>query len=134
MKFKAILLGKQTANNWQYFAWSIEINGEQFAYKTGLGNVDQRGKPTVPKLYRVIDCLICNSSYAAGSFDDFCNNSGYNTDSRKALDTYLQCQQAGAKLQRAVGVKAWHDLVALWNEHGEFTEDHIKSVLGGNHE
>ena len=34
------------------------------------------------------------------SFDDWCDNLGFDTDSRKALDTYLACQEQASKFRR----------------------------------
>ena len=36
------------------------------------------------------------------TFEDFCWELGYDTDSRKALETYLSCQENGSKLRKAI--------------------------------
>lgn len=52
----------------------------------------------VPASASVIWCLLLDSSAVNGSFDDWCADNGYDTDSRKALETYLECQQTATKL------------------------------------
>jgi hypothetical protein len=43
---------------------------------------------------------LLDSSAADSSFDDWCADYGYDTDSRKALESYLECQQTSIKLRK----------------------------------
>ncbi len=52
----------------------------------------------IPRFRDVVYSLAIDASCARDSFEDFCGNMGYDTDSRKALDTYLACQESGKKL------------------------------------
>lgn len=45
-----------------------------------------------PPLSEVLSCLYMDASSASESFAEWCSNMGADTDSRKALDSYLQCQ------------------------------------------
>lgn len=54
----------------------------------------------VPASAGVIWSLLLDSSASNESFDDWCADFGYDTDSRKALETYLACQQNGTKLRK----------------------------------
>lgn len=48
--------------------------------------------PVIPKpsLYDILTCL---TKYDPGTFDDFCSESGYDADSRKALEIYFAVQK-----------------------------------------
>lgn len=61
----------------------------------------QNSRPTHPKAINVLYCLALDASAAADTFEDFCDNFGYDTDSRSALEMYLACQEIGGKLRRA---------------------------------
>ena len=56
-------------------------------------------KPTEAEL---IYSLISDASAAYESFGDWCEGLGYDEDSRKALDTYLACQENARKLRKAL--------------------------------
>lgn len=56
-------------------------------------------KPTAPCLADLIHCLLLDSSASDQSFEYWCSDCGYDTDSRKALDAYLACQKAGSDLR-----------------------------------
>ena len=90
------------SDNWQDTAdqWLVTIGGQVFDYFTGIGHrkddISQK-----PKLDDVLYALIGDASASEESFDDWCSNFGYDTDSRKALETYLQCQETATKLRKA---------------------------------
>lgn len=71
------------------------------SYKVGSTN----GIPTVyyvlpPNPLGVLGCIRSDDTRGE-SFEDWCWNFGYDTDSRKALDTYLQCQKNSDGFRRA---------------------------------
>lgn len=55
-------------------------------------------------LYSVIQV---DSRLSEESFEDFCGNCGYDTDSRKALEIYLKCQENGSKLRKILKHDKW---------------------------
>lgn len=65
------------------------------------GHMDRRVKEcqTPPTDYSLLACM-ASDSYHADTFDDWCGNFGYDTDSRKALDTFLKCQKISSDIQR----------------------------------
>lgn len=127
IKTNVQFLGVIQDTDWPHFAWSIVINGERFDYKTGLGhrtdyfkgpNSRMAKKPTgknvipngdikawihVPEIDEVLNCLFRDAESADQSFDEFCNNLGYSTDSIRAFNTYRACAEARAKLRKALG-------------------------------
>lgn len=56
-----------------------------------------------PVAHDVLDCLLSDADLGANTFDDFCAELGYDTDSRKALESYLECQSMSKKLHRLLG-------------------------------
>lgn len=91
------------------FQWLVFINGQQFDYYTGSAHVFKskhswvEDKPKPPSLDDVLHSLVMDAEAEEMSFDDWCGNLGYDTDSRKALETYLACQHE-ARLLRKAGV------------------------------
>lgn len=129
IKHEVQFQGFKADGKWDHYSWRFVINGEAFEYRTGKGHAtpqnltDRRGnfvrrnkRPEgdyivdqvthawvkVPTLHSVLECLIMDAECAQDSFDDFCVNMGYETDSRKALDTYLLCQSSGVRLRKAI--------------------------------
>lgn len=54
----------------------------------------------IPRVRDVLYSLAMDAACARDSFEDFCSNLGYDTDSRRALRIYLDCQESGHKLRR----------------------------------
>lgn len=84
---------------------------------TGLGHRKMKHKPTKPHAASVLHSLTTDYSMAQGTFNDFCSNCGYDTDSRKALDTYLKCQSEGSKLMQVMGGNAFVHITELLQEY-----------------
>lgn len=53
----------------------------------------------IPSAASVLYCLLLDAQCGSETFEDFCSNCGYDTDSRKALETYLACQETNTKLR-----------------------------------
>ena len=112
-------------NDWQCDAWKITLTagkaGYTFEYYTGLGhradndaarnalkNVSKHNLawregvlnskvPVYPAVAGLLYSLQIDTSACDQSFDAWCSEYGYDTDSRKALEIYLLCQQNGMK-------------------------------------
>jgi len=69
--------------------------------KTDL--INRNSKPVKPNAASVLCSLIVDSSASSMIFDEWCSDFGYDTDSRKALETYMLCQQIANKVQRLFG-------------------------------
>lgn len=74
---------------------------EAFQYFRGLG-LRKKGRPTAPHAADVLYALLLDSDAAQMTFATWCNEYGYDADSRKALDTYLACQKNADKLARII--------------------------------
>lgn len=134
MKTSIKYIGFVESKEWSHFAWVVEINGERFDYKTGIGHgtpkhgkgkgvkqtVYESEKPNkrpigsvdageywanTPKIDDILHCLFLDSQAGNESFDEFCDNSGYSNDSLKALDAYRACMDTAKRLRKALGVE-----------------------------
>jgi hypothetical protein len=76
-----------------------------------MGSGHKGKQPTVAD---VLDCLASDSAGVenADSFEGWCSEYGYDTDSRKALATYKQCEKQADRLKSLVGA-AYETLLCL---------------------
>ncbi len=123
--------GPRNRDGWECDSWICTLTGgkasESFEYFTGTGHRKQV-KPMVSPRYRkntvayeawakdafqpvaphvadLLHSLILDSSASEQSFESWANEYGYDTDSRKAEDTYRACQKNADKLTRVLGPK-----------------------------
>lgn len=115
-------------DDWECDAWFITFKktpgreAVDFDYYTGSGHrkvpksvrkpyyiTDQRGiaqwnkenaKPVRPSEADVLYSMLLDSEANEQSFNDWCSNFGYDTDSRKALDTYQACCDNAEKMYK----------------------------------
>lgn len=119
---------------WLHDAWSVTLalGTERLTvpYRTGIGhrskrpirehewnNLDRRllvagsrpgmihDRPIPPDAASALDCLLSDASSAAEAFEDWCRDLGYDSDSRKALSIYLECQKVASDLRTFLGAK-----------------------------
>lgn len=90
------------SDKWQETAyhWLVTIGGQHFDYYTGAGLVDSAGKPKKPNYDDVVYSLITDASGVEQSFDEWCSEYGYDSDSRKAFALYEGCQENAKKLRK----------------------------------
>lgn len=62
-------------------------------------------RPTAPSAADVLACLISDAELADQYFEDWCEELGEDPDSRKALATYLSCQESGSKVKHLLGAR-----------------------------
>jgi hypothetical protein len=126
--------------------WLVVINGQSFDYYTGLAHREElknvrgsdigeykrlrnanptaRGlskllrlsKATPPTISDILYSLVTDASAESESFPDWCANLGYDTDSRKALETYLACQENAVKLRKC-NIAPLAELVEHFNDY-----------------
>jgi hypothetical protein len=99
---------KAHGEGWAHDVWEVAFthhNGsptvrEVFEFKTGAG-LRKDSRPQAPSAADVLYCLLLDAEGATGeSFPDWCETYGYDSDSRKALATYLECQAVSITLRR----------------------------------
>ena len=65
-----------------------------------------------PELADVLNCLASDSaSVEQSDFEDWAADLGYDSDSRKALETYQICEKQAKKLRHLVGSQAFEELL-----------------------
>ncbi len=92
-----------TLDKWQQEAnpWTITLRYRRrqmrVNYWTG------QGITTDPSAVDVLESLCMDASGADQSFDEWCSDYGYDTDSRKAERTYRSVQEQTRRLRRLLG-------------------------------
>jgi len=81
---------------WKHTAWTVLIGGVSFDYKTG------EGIKSTPEACEVLAAYCRDGRDADCAYGDWCSDFGYDEDSRKALETYLACQEGGRKALRVI--------------------------------
>ena len=76
------------------FKMKLTRNGKSYTFNFGQSIASGC---TPPKMY---DVLACIEKYGYSSFEDFCNEMGYDTDSRNAEKTYKAVQKEFAAVER----------------------------------
>ncbi len=79
---------------------SFAHNGKRMSVIFSMGS-GHNGKQPAAK--EVLNCLFMDASGADDSFDGFCSNFGYDTDSRSALRIFKQCQSISVRLHNLLG-------------------------------
>lgn len=109
VKHIGLMEDNDNGHKWPHDLWLVTINGQRIDYKTGIG-LREKSKfpkdswkyrvdtPKAPKIDDIIYSLLTDWQVSKDSFEEFCANCGYDTDSRKGLDIYLACQDSGQKL------------------------------------
>ena len=64
-----------------------------------------------PNVCEVLDCLASDASFAADTFENFCSDLGYNTDSIKDLETYNTIQKQTKELRTLLGNDLYFELI-----------------------
>lgn len=73
---------------------SFLFHTSQNDYKLGKFEMDEKD------LQGALYCFLSDAASGKESFGDFCNEFGYDTDSRKALKVWKDCQKATEKAER----------------------------------
>jgi len=65
-------------------------------YTQGSGHKDP------PKAYEVLECLVMDAN-CPDTFDEWCSEYGYDTDSRKAYNIWQKCRETRKRLTHLLG-------------------------------
>jgi hypothetical protein len=107
-----ISVEKNGDKEWKHYAYSVGVCLDHnvmppIPYKLGVGHVvklkERRAMLKPPQVADVIYSLVMESSATDTTFEDWCSDCGYDTDSRKALEMYLLCQENGIKIRKLLG-------------------------------
>lgn len=79
------------------FKMKLKRKGKSYTFNFGQSIADGSKEPT---MYDVLSCLE-KRSYS--SFEDFCDEFDYDTDSRKAEKIYLACEKEAEAVERLFG-------------------------------
>lgn len=83
-------------------------NRNSFEYQTAVAKAKEKYRPD---LVDVLGCLLSDASALDhSSFEDWANEFGYDTDSRKAARTYNACVQTGVELREILGIDRFNTL------------------------
>ena len=98
------------ADGWEHHAYVLRLIWDDGAMSRRMEDVPwMQGYAieTVPQdePWSVLDALVSDASAydQADSFEDFCEEFGYDTDSRKAEQSYRQCGEISKKLAAFLG-------------------------------
>ena len=110
MEYSSKFLGWDVRDGWECFAYSVTLTGithpnpASFTinFYSGTGHVfkDDDNKSYAPLPFTVLSSIDLDDTRGA-SFEDWCADLGYDTDSRKALAAYLQCQEQTNRFKKA---------------------------------
>ena len=95
MDFNAIYLGNIQKKEWDYQEvkrYAVTLTNKKTRQEMRMDFFQGIGHKFSPLPFDVLHCIRMDDTQGE-IFADWCGNFGYDTDSRKALDTYLQCQQ-----------------------------------------
>lgn len=118
------------AEAWEHDCWIVRIGDATFDYNTGIGH---RGKLKVggfarkspeieyyavlPTAASVLYSLMLDAHLGGDTFEEFCSSLGYDTDSRRALAMYLDCQNIRQKLRKVIPAALWEALQNLLEDY-----------------
>jgi hypothetical protein len=130
-------IAKIEDGEWPHFEWRVTLkrDGKVYTlpYKMGLGHIqtpckkriqkggryvdrpcthvrcEGREVPIPPDLYTVF-CSLKSDATRGATFQEWCFDYGYDTDSRKAMDTYIACQESENECQKFFGAE-WSRLL-----------------------
>lgn len=120
IRIKSKHLVLDNSDGWKHDKWEVTItnlgNGKSLttSYMTGMG-LRKHGELTKPELADVLHSLISDAtSYQnANDFDDWCASMGFDSDSRKAENTWNACTKIHKDLVKLLGSELIEELAEL---------------------
>jgi len=71
----------------------------------------KKNRPKPPTLYTVFNCLLSDSYGIDSNFEDWCGETGFNSDSRKAFKTYELAQEQTKNLKNFMGKELFNQFL-----------------------
>lgn len=133
--FKITGGGETRQGDWACDQWNVQMFSPlsrptiHFPFYTGLGHrVVKKGQrlwpgekpqatPKAPHIASVIHSLMLDSGALDESFDNWCDNFGYNSDSIKAFNTYRECCELGKKFRPLFDRDTYQQLSKLLEDY-----------------
>ena len=88
-------------DGWEHQSFTVTLTvgatTESFSWRQGLGIESE------PEVGQVLSALVQDAYYGDESFEDFCDELGYDPDSRSAYATWEKCQEVGRQLDNLFG-------------------------------
>lgn len=84
-------------DNWRV---TLKASGRKMTVYFSKGKAHKGAAPTADE---VLECLAMDSSYDGYQFEEWCNELGYDTDSRKAHRTHQVCMRQSERLRKFMG-------------------------------
>ncbi len=103
---------KRTANKYKA---RITYNKKSMTTKFYTG----RGWERNPELEDILGSILQDTIYLDYGFDDFANEMGYDTDSRKAKKIYKEIQEQSKKINRIFSKEEQEELLTYLEEEGK---------------
>lgn len=109
MEYSSKFLGRDVRDGWEHFTYVVTLTGTihpnpasfTVHFRNGTGHVfKDDDKPYGPLPFSVLSSIYLDDTRGA-SFEEWCSDLGYDTDSRKALAAYLQCQEQTSRFKKA---------------------------------
>lgn len=116
LPIKIDYVGKVNDKDWPHFLWNVVISHKNgfwtVPYKTGLGLIDKpkpskpwttylRGEtPKKPTNSDIMYSILLDAAAGDQSFNDWCDDFGYDQDSMKAFKMYQACCEEGVNLKK----------------------------------
>lgn len=106
VEVSSLYMGKSKEGDWVRDDWAVVLKyqGRSMSteFHTGVG-LRKNNKPVPPKVPDVLYCLLMDSSALDLTFEEWCSEMGYDTDSRKAEKIYNLCVENAIKVKRLLG-------------------------------
>lgn len=77
-----------------------DMAGQTMYGRCYLRHAQTLREPLIPPIAGLLHSIILDGAATEQSFASWCDNFGYDSDSRKALATYMACQENAEKLHR----------------------------------
>lgn len=107
-------LGHRIDSEMSKIARGLKYRPGTVAFETYVTNAMQ---PVAPSPASLLYSLILDSSAVGQSFESWCDEYGYDTDSRKAHQTYMDCQANADKLARVFAPDVIRQLTEALQEY-----------------
>lgn len=115
IRCRAEYQGFETEDGWGHDAWKVTLtrNGKRLTVPFRMGSGHNQKEPTA---LDVLECLLSDAASIenARSFEEWAEEPGFDTDSRKAEQSYRQCEAQHRKLKAWLGSERLFE-EALWD-------------------